>query len=71
MDALGCLAIRLIASELQDSSTASLEIIVSDKPPVKTATEARQGQTTGVVRWMLGISMALAIVALIVAYWVS
>jgi hypothetical protein len=51
------------------NSPPSLEIIVSDKPPVKTATEARQGQTTGVVRWMLAISLALAIVAMIVAYW--
>jgi hypothetical protein len=48
-----------------------LEIIVSDKPPVKTATEARQGQTTGVVRWVLGISLTLAILAMFVAYWVS
>jgi hypothetical protein len=59
----------LTASDLHDNSTTSLEIIVSDKSPVKTATEARQGQTTGVVRWMLAISLALAIVAMIVAYW--
>jgi hypothetical protein len=58
---------RSIVSEPQDNSTPSLEIIVSDKPPVKTATEARQGQTTGVVRWVLAISMTLAIVAMIVA----
>jgi hypothetical protein len=45
---------------------------MSDKPPpVKSATEARQGQTTGVVRWVLGISLTLAIVAMIVVYMLS
>lgn len=29
-------------------------------------TEARQGKTTGRVRWILGLSMALAAIALIV-----
>jgi hypothetical protein len=41
------------------------------RPTVKTATEARQGRTTGVVRWVLGISLTLAIVAMIVAFIVS
>ena len=41
------------------------------RPPVKTATEARQGRTTGVVRWVLGVSLTLAIVAVIVAFVVS
>ena len=36
-----------------------------------TATDARQGQTTGRVRWILGISIALAIIAMIAAYLVS
>ena len=40
-------------------------------PIVKTATEARQGRTTGVVRWVLGISLTLAIAAMIVAFAVS
>ena len=31
------------------------------RPIVKTATEARQGRTSGVVRWVLGISLTLAI----------
>jgi len=45
---------------------------VSDKPPpVKSATDARQGRTTGVVRWVLGISLAAAIIAMIIAYLVS
>jgi hypothetical protein len=44
---------------------------MSDRPRIKTATEARQGRTTGVVRWVLGISLALAIVAMIVAFFVS
>jgi hypothetical protein len=45
---------------------------MSDKsPPVKTATEARQGRTTGVVRWVLGISLTLAIAAMIIAFFVS
>ncbi len=45
---------------------------MSERPPlVKTATEARQGRTTGVVRWVLGISLTLAIVAMIVAFCVS
>ena len=32
--------------------------------------EARQGEKSGVVRWVLGISLPLAIVAMIVAYLV-
>jgi hypothetical protein len=48
-----------------------MEILVSDKRPVKTATEARQGQTTGVLRWVLGISLTLAILAMFFAFWVS
>jgi hypothetical protein len=45
---------------------------MSDRPPpVKTATEARQGRTTGVVRWVLGISLVLAIVAMIIAFLVA
>jgi hypothetical protein len=45
---------------------------MSDRPPpVKTATEARQGRTTGVVRWVLGISLTLAVVAMIIAFFVS
>jgi hypothetical protein len=48
------------------------EVAVSDKsPPVKSATEARQGQTTGVVRWVLGISLTAAIIAMIIAFLVS
>jgi len=35
------------------------------------ATKARQGVTPGVVRWVLGISLLLAIVAMIVAYWAA
>jgi len=37
----------------------------------KDATAARQGQTTGVVRWVLLISTLAAIVALAAAYWFS
>ena len=45
---------------------------MSETPPVvKTATEARQGRTTGVVRWVLGISLTLAIVGMIIAFFVS
>jgi hypothetical protein len=45
---------------------------LEDKSPiVKTATDARQGQTTGVVRWVLGISVTLAIIGMIVAFWLS
>jgi hypothetical protein len=45
---------------------------MSERPPVvKTAIEARHGRTTGVVRWVLGISLTLAIVAMIIAFFVS
>ena len=37
----------------------------------KSATDARQGATTGRVRWILGISLFGAIVALAIAYWVA
>jgi hypothetical protein len=38
---------------------------------MKSATDARQGRMTGVVRWVLGISLAAAIIAMIIAYLVS
>ncbi|MGE0420320.1 MAG: hypothetical protein AB7O80_26230 [Acetobacteraceae bacterium] len=44
---------------------------MSDRPPVRTATQARQGRTTGVVRWVLGVSLVLAFIALIIAYLVA
>jgi hypothetical protein len=37
----------------------------------KSATEARQGITTGRVRWILAISTLGAIVALAIAYWLT
>ena len=40
------------------------------EPIEKTATEARQGQTTGRVRWVLAISTFAAIVAMAVIYWI-
>ena len=42
-----------------------------DHPIEKTATEARQGATTGRMRWVLGISLAVVIVAFIIGYWVT
>jgi hypothetical protein len=45
---------------------------MNDNPrPIKSATEARQGQTPGVVRWVLGVSLALVIVGMLVAYFVA
>jgi hypothetical protein len=49
---------------------------MSDRPSPphrieKTATEARQGQTTGVVRWVLLVSTVATIVALVAAYTFS
>jgi hypothetical protein len=37
----------------------------------KSATEARQGITTGRVRWILAISLFGSIVALAVAFWLT
>jgi hypothetical protein len=36
-----------------------------------TATDARQGRMTGRVRWILGVSITLAIIAMIIAYLVA
>ena len=42
---------------------------MSDRQPeIETAAKARQGETTGVVRWVLGISLTLAIIAMVVAF---
>ena len=42
---------------------------MSDRQPeIEIATKARQGETTGVVRWVLGISLILAIIAMVVAF---
>jgi len=44
---------------------------MSDQPPPRdAATKARQGETTGVVRWVLGISLTLVIVGMVVAFLV-
>ncbi|MBR0664095.1 hypothetical protein GXW71_06965 [Roseomonas hellenica] len=40
-------------------------------PPPRSATAVRQGRTTGHVRWILGISLTLVIVAFVIAYLVS
>ena len=42
-----------------------------NSPPTieKTATEARQGVTPGIVRWVLVISTCGAVVGLAVAFW--
>jgi hypothetical protein len=50
------------------------EPVMSDRPsthrPIeKSATEARQGATPGIVRWVLTTSLFGAIAALAVAYW--
>ena len=37
-------------------------------PPILSTDDARQGQTTGRVRWVLGVSLALAIAAMIVVW---
>lgn len=37
----------------------------------KTATEARQGEATGRIRWVLIASTVLVVVALVAAYWVA
>jgi hypothetical protein len=44
---------------------------LNDKPTHETATEARAGSTPGVVRYVLGISLALVVVlfALVLIYW--
>jgi len=36
--------------------------------PKVTPTEARQGRKAGIVRYVLGISFALAVIALVLAY---
>jgi hypothetical protein len=40
-------------------------------PPSDPATRVRQGQTLGVVRWVLGVSLVLAIIAMVVACLVA
>jgi hypothetical protein len=40
------------------------------QPTVPTPTEARAGSKEGVVRYVLGVSLALSIVALVVVYFV-
>jgi hypothetical protein len=47
------------------------EITMSDKPPiVKSTDEVRQGETSGRVRWVLGVSLVLVVLAMIVVYFV-
>ena len=37
----------------------------------KTPTDARQGVKLGVMRYVLGISLALAVVGVALAYWIA
>ncbi len=37
----------------------------------KTPTDARQGVKLGTMRWVLGLSMALAVVGVAIAYFVA
>ena len=43
-----------------------------DRPPTLNTTEARQGETSGHMRWVLHLSMALGVVVLgaVVLWWV-
>jgi hypothetical protein len=44
---------------------------MSDRhPQIETATKARQGETTGVIRWVLGISLTLAVIAMVISFLV-
>ena len=44
---------------------------MSDKPPiVKSTDDVRQGETSGHLRWVLGVSLTLVIVAMAVVYFV-
>ena len=46
----------VVAREGETSGSKPLAYPVIVEAPVKTATEARQGRATGVVRWVLGLS---------------
>ena len=49
--------------------TDAFRLNMSDQPPPKDAsTKARQGETAGVVRWVLGISLTLVIIGMVVAF---
>lgn len=37
-------------------------------PPNDPTTRARQGETPGIVRWVLGISLSLAIIAMVIVF---
>jgi hypothetical protein len=57
-------------------AAADRETVMNDELPgphkvEKSATDARQGMTTGRVRWILGISLALGVIALAVSYWIA
>jgi hypothetical protein len=39
-------------------------------PITKSATEVRQAEKTGTVRWMLLTSTSAAIIAMVIAYWI-
>lgn len=43
-----------------------------ESPPlVKSSTDARQGAATGTLRWVLAISLAAAIIAMLLAYFAA
>jgi hypothetical protein len=44
-----------------------------DRPPTLNKTEARQGETSGHMRWVLHVSMGLVVVAFgaVLLWWIS
>jgi len=50
------------------------EAIMNDAPrheANRSTTQARQGTTPEIVRWVLEVSLLLAIVAMVIAYWIA
>ena len=68
----GCRAVELlILAFVERNLGCGVSVAhVRPAPPDKTATKARQGETTGVVRWVLGISLTLAVIAMVIAFLV-
>jgi hypothetical protein len=45
--------------------------ITDPRNPGKSATDARQGRTLGTMRWVLAISVVLAVIAMVVVFMMT
>jgi hypothetical protein len=63
-------ALRSIFAHRAPEEVVMNDISAAPHTIEKSTTEARQGVTPGVVRWVLALSLLAAIAAMVITYWI-